>query len=161
MATTKKKPAKRKAVMGRPSAYRAEFSEQAYKLCLLGATDAKMADFFGVSEQTVNAWKLAHPHFLESITRGKEIADAEIAESLFHRAKGYNHPEVHVSNYQGEVTLTPLTKHYPPDTPAASLWLRNRQPKLWRDKQDIEHSGPDGGPIAFTKIERVIVDPAN
>lgn len=148
MATKKKvKPAAKKAPakMGRPSQFKPEYSEQAYKLCLLGATDAKLANFFSVSEQTINAWKLAHANFLESITRGKEMADAEIAESLFHRAKGYSHPEVHVSNYQGEVILTPLTKHYPPDTPAASLWLRNRQPKVWRDKVEIEHGGIEGG----------------
>ncbi len=41
------------------------------------------------------------------MSEGKEIADATIAESLYHRAKGYSHPEVHVSNYQGAVTLTP------------------------------------------------------
>lgn len=126
---------------GRPSSYREEFAEQAYKLCLLGATDAKMADFFGVAESTLNLWKKVVPDFSESITRGKERADAEIAEALFHRGKGYSHPEVHVSNYQGQITLTPLTKHYPPDTQAASLWLRNRQPDLWRDKQDVQHSG--------------------
>lgn len=88
---------------------------------------------------------------------GKEEADATIADSLYHRAKGYSHPEVHVSNYQGAVTLTPLTKHYPPDTAAASLWLRNRQPKRWRDKVDHELAGPNGGPIPV-KAD-VTVDP--
>lgn len=143
----KDKPARKAATAGRPSAYKPEFSEQARKLCLLGATDVKMAEFFGVCEKTLNTWKAKYPEFLQSITQGKEAADAEIAESLFHRAKGYSHPEVHVSNYQGAVTLTPLTKHYPPDTPAASLWLRNRQPRLWRDKMDLEMAGKDGGPI--------------
>lgn len=152
-AAPKKPEAKRKVLTqpakktGRPSAYRPEFDEQAYKLCLLGATDKKLADFFGVSEQTLNAWKTAQPSFLESLTRGKERADAEVAESLFHRAKGYQHPEVHVSNYQGSITLTPLVKHYPPDTQAASLWLRNRQPLLWRDKIDAELTGAGGGPL--------------
>lgn len=127
--------------IGRPTAYKAEYAEQAYKLCLLGATDAKMGEFFGVSEQTINAWKLAHTDFLESITRGKEGADAEIAAALFHRAKGYSHPEVDIKVVASEIVQTPLTKHYPPDTQAASLWLRNRQPKLWRDKQEMEHSG--------------------
>ena len=83
-----------------------------------------------------------------------------MAERLYKRALGYEHPEVHVSNYQGEITLTPLTKHYPPDTQAASLWLRNRQPKKWRDKQDLEHSGPDGGPIALT-MEQIAANPAS
>ena len=147
--TAKKKPAAKpeKRSVGRPTSYRPEYAEQAYKLCLLGATDDRMADFFGVSKQTINAWKGEFPKFLDSITQGKEKADAEIAESLFHRAKGYSHPDTHVSNFQGQVTLTPLVKYYPPDTPAASLWLRNRQPKLWRDKVEQEISGPDGGPI--------------
>jgi hypothetical protein len=52
--------------------------------------------------------------------------------------------------YEGEVTLTPLVKHYPPDTHAASLWLRNRQSKRWRDR--IEHTGADGGPISLETI---------
>ncbi len=41
----------------------------------------------------------------------------------------------------------PTVKHYPPDTQAASLWLRNRQPDKWRDKLTHEHAGPDGGPV--------------
>jgi hypothetical protein len=78
--------------------------------------------------------KRKHPKFSESIKAGKEYADANVASRLYERAMGYSHPEVHVSNYQGEITLTPLVKHYPPDTNAASLWLRNRQPQKWRDK---------------------------
>lgn len=157
MATKKATPAKKtkpagKGVDGaplghRPSLYKPEYDDQAYKLCLLGATDKRIADFFCVTEQTLNNWKLAHATFFESLKRGKEIADAEIAHSLFHRAKGYSHPEVHVSNYQGVVTLTDLTKHYPPDTPAAALWLKNRDPERWREKVDLEHTGKNGGPI--------------
>jgi hypothetical protein len=106
-----------------------------------------MADFFGVSEDTLHEWKKVYPEFSESMARGKERADAEIAESLFHRAKGYSHPEVDIRVVDRAIVKTPLTKHYPPDTQAASLWLRNRQPKLWRDKVDVEHAGPGGGAI--------------
>lgn len=126
---------------GRPTKYKKEYAEQAYKLCLLGATDEELADFFDTTFQTVNAWKKAHPEFLESLKDGKERADAEIAKSLYHRAKGYEHSDIHISNYQGEITKTPIIKHYPPDTGAAMAWLKNRQPKKWRDKQEIEHSG--------------------
>jgi len=129
---------------GRPTKYDPAYCEQAEKLAKLGATDKEIADFFEVSEQTLNAWKHAHPEFLESLKKGKEIADAEVASKLFHRATGYEHEEVHVSNYQGEITLTPLVKHYPPDTTAAIFWLKNRQRTKWRDKQDHEHTGKDG-----------------
>jgi hypothetical protein len=163
MATKKKAPAKSKAVkkvapVGRPSSYKPEYAEQAYKLCLLGATDKKMADFFGVSEKTLNNWKTEVPEFLQSMSAGKEQADAVIAESLFHRAKGYSHPEVDIRVVDHAIVQTPLTKHYPPDTQAASLWLRNRQPKLWRDKVDMEHAGPGGGPIALT-MEQIAANP--
>lgn len=143
---TTSKPSARNKV-GRPTDYRAEYVEKVFKLCLLGAKDKEIADFFGVTESTLNLWKQEHPEFSESMVEGKDGADATIAKSLYHRAKGYEHPEVHVSNYMGNVTLTPLVKHYPPDTAAASLWLRNRQPARWRDKVEQELSGPGGGPI--------------
>lgn len=133
--------------VGRPTLYRAEFAEQARKLCLLGATDEELANFFEVNLATVSLWKNAHPEFIEAIARGKMLADANMADSLYHRGLGYSHPDVHVSNYLGEITLTPIEKHYPPDTTAASLWLRNRQPRKWRDKQDIEITGKDGAPL--------------
>lgn len=132
---------------GRPSSYRPEFCGQAYKLCLLGATDVEMADFFGINQDTLYEWKKVHSEFSEAITRGKITADAEVAEKLRDRALGYSHPDVYASSYEGRVTLTPIVKHYPPDTQAASLWLRNRQPAKWRDKQDVEHTGKDGAAL--------------
>jgi hypothetical protein len=148
-----KKAAAEKRPAHRPSAYKPEYAEQAYKLCLLGATDKKLGDFFNVSEQTINAWKLARTDFLESITRGKEGADAEIAEALFHRAKGYEHFEDDIRTVTlpagkgSEIVITPTIKHYPPDTQAASLWLRNRQPKLWRDKTEVTHANDVENPL--------------
>lgn len=42
---------------GRPTLYREEYAEQARKLCLLGTTDAELADFFNVAVDTINEWK--------------------------------------------------------------------------------------------------------
>jgi DNA-binding XRE family transcriptional regulator len=123
---------------GRPSDYRVKFNKQAYRLCLLGATDEDMAEFFEVSKQTINTWKQKHPKFLDSIKRGKTQANAEVAERLFERAKGYSHPEDKIFQYEGTPIIVPTIKHYPPDTQAASLWLRNREPARWRDKQELE-----------------------
>lgn len=134
---------------GRPSAYKPEYAEQAFKLCLLGATDADLGNFFGVSEQTINAWKSSHSEFLESLKNGKDSADANVANSLYRRALGYSHEAVKIfaDVKTGAEQVVPYTEHYPPDTTAAIFWLKNRQRKNWRDKQDIEHSGKDGGPI--------------
>ena len=127
--------------VGRPTKYKPELNDLAYKFCLMGATDAKLADFFEVDERTINEWKAVHPQFSQSIWNGREKADADISEALYHRAKGYSHIEDDIRVVTGEIVITPTRKHYPPDTAAASLWLRNRAPKLWRDKVDVEHSG--------------------
>lgn len=157
MVTPRKKPknSKESPKTGRPSLYRPEYDEQANKLCKLGATDKDLADFFGTTEQTINNWKLAHTSFFESLKAGKVLADAEVANRLYQRALGYSHPEVHVSNYLGEVTLTPLTKHYPPDATSAIFWLKNRDPARWRDKQEVEHKG--GITVTATKDDLGVI----
>lgn len=124
---------------GRPSKYKTEYSEQAYNYALLGATDKDLARFFDTSEQTINAWKEAYPEFLESLKNGKDAADARVAQSLYHRAIGYEHPEIITASYQGMITDTrEVVKHYAPDPTAAIFWLKNRQPAKWRDKQEVE-----------------------
>lgn len=133
---------------GRPSKYKQEYANQAYKLCLLGATDKSLADFFEVDEATINRWKDAHKEFCESLKRGKQIADATVAEKLYNRAIGYQHPEIITASFQGQITDTlEVVKHYPPDTTAGIFWLKNRQSQQWRDRNQTEISGVDGSPL--------------
>lgn len=40
-----------------------------------------------------------------------------------------------------EILAERKTKEVVPDTTAQIFWLKNRKPREWRDKQDIEHSG--------------------
>lgn len=124
--------------MARPSAYKEEFEEQAYKLALLGATDKQIADFFGVTEQTLNNWKTSKEGFFESLKRGKLEADAKVGEALYQRALGYTHPEDKIFQYEGAPVVVPTTKHYPPDVTAMIFWLKNRLPDQWREKQEIK-----------------------
>lgn len=132
---------------GRPSRYKDEYAAWAEKLTKLGATDADLADAFEVSEQTIGQWKKAHVEFSLSLKRGKHFADAEVANKLFHRATGYEHPEDDIRAVNGEIVITPTIKRYPPDTTAAIFWLKNRRPDEWRDKVQQEVTGKDGGPI--------------
>jgi len=126
---------------GRPTKFEDSYCEKAYKLCLLGAIDKQIADFFGVSESTLNKWKLDYPEFSESLKSGKDEADALIAHSLFHRAKGYSHTDTKFATHEGMITdEKEYTKHYPPDTTAAIFWLKNRQKEAWRDAKDINGS---------------------
>ena len=124
--------------VGRPSLYRMEYAEQAYQLCLLGATDVELGIFFGVCTTTIDTWKHEHPEFLVALKKGKTFADANVAESLYKRAIGCSHTESHVSNFKGDITVTNITKNYPPDTGAAFIWLKNRQPQKWKEKIELK-----------------------
>lgn len=128
---------------GRPSKFTHAMLKQARFLAEKGCTDVEMARFFEVSESTFNLWKVKHGDFSESLKEGKAIADDKVQNALFQRAVGYAHPDTHVSIYQGNVTLTPIMKHLPPETTAAIFWLKNRRPAEWRDKIDVDtdHAG--------------------
>lgn len=136
--------AKRNTV-GRPSKFRVEYADQAFKLCLLGATDAELGRFFDVDERTINNWKDRHPEFLQSLKAGKEQADARVAETLYRRALGWEHEAVKIvaDAKTGTEHIVPYTERYPPDTTAAIFWLKNRRPELWRDRQQlgVHHNG--------------------
>lgn len=127
--------------MARPTKYQEAYAEQARKLCLLGHTDAELAEFFEVHESTINQWKLDYPEFSESIKKGKEFADGNVADRLYQRAMGFIAPDVDIRVIENQIVETPLEKYYPPDTTAAIFWLKNRQKNKWRDKQEVEHSG--------------------
>ena len=126
------------AKVGRPTSFKPEYAEQARQLCLLGATDKDLADFFKVTDRTIDNWKEAHPEFFRSLTEGKVVADANVAERLYERAMGYSHPEEKVLQFQGKVIRATTTKHYPPDYQSMALWLKNRQSKKWTDTNHIQ-----------------------
>ena len=126
--------------MGRPTKYKEVFKDQAYKLSLLGLTDVQMAEVFGVTERTFNYWKEEKEGFFQSLKEGKHLADAEVAISMYQRAKGYDKANTKEVVQNGEVIQLQDVRHYPSDPTSAIFWLKNRQPRVWRDKQEVEHS---------------------
>jgi len=101
-----------------------------------GLTDVQIAEALGVSKATLNNYKKKYPQFLDSLKKGKEVSDAKVVESLYKRATGYSHPDVHISNYQGVITITQIIKHYPPDPLSIAYWLNNRQPDQWKNRRE-------------------------
>lgn len=147
-----------KKAVGRPSKFDKRFIDEAHKLALLGATDEEMAEFWGVTVKTLFNWRAENPAFLQATTRGKIIADAEMAKSLWHRGMGYSHSAEKIFNGQDGIVRASYTEHYPPDTQAASLWLRNRQPTKWRDRQETTTQLVDGNnePVSASELARHI-----
>lgn len=127
---------------GRPTEYKAEYAALVLNYCKLGAEDKQLADFFQVSEATINNWKHQHPEFLESIRTGKDSFNVGLVEkALIHSALGFSHDDVHITAYEGDITETPITKYYPPNPASLIFFLKNRDRNRWKDKQEHELSG--------------------
>lgn len=134
------------APTGRPTKYKPEYAEQAYRMALLGLTDEEMAEVFDVSRSTFNQWKKQMPDFSDTVKRGKILADANVSASLYKRATGYEYPSekivtLSIGDGISKVERVPITAVVLPDPGAALNWLKNRQPNKWRDKQDVALSG--------------------
>jgi hypothetical protein len=109
--TRRRETPKRKR--GRPPIYRPEFAKQVTNYCLLGATNEELGRVFGVDERTINRWLVTKPEFCQAAKDGREVADANVANSLYRKALNG-------------------------DTAAAFIWLKNRRPDLWRDKKEVD-----------------------
>lgn len=129
--------------MARKALWQPEFTERVKNLCLLGATDAQMAECLGVSLPTLKRWKASQPGFADALLSGKRMADGKVAKSLYQRAVGFSQQEVDIRVVGGKVVETIYTKRYAPDTTACIFWLKNRQPELWNNRTNADASPID------------------
>lgn len=153
---------KKKHPGGRPSKFPTIDQEQLKILVLDGYTDERICRFFGITHPTLNKYKREKPEFFTSLKDWKLEADAKVEKSLYQRAIGYQYDEVTYEKSNvgglgvvmkaGEIKAlkhTPtakakvVVKEVAPDVTAQIFWLKNRQPKVWRDKIDHEHTVPD------------------
>lgn len=151
---TKRLPPEKKKKAGRKSLYNPEFHpKKAGELALMGKTNPEIAQALGVTAETLNQWRKQFPEFSDAIKGNKDQADGKVVASLYQRACGYEYEEKSekVDPEKGTIVTTTI-KQVAPDVTAQIFWLKNRQPKDWRDKQVQEITGKDGGPLESTII---------
>ena len=130
------------ADIGRPTLYKPEYDEQARDRCLLGGTNADLADLFEVGRRTIDHWIADIPSFAGAVRAGRVVADMAVVRRLYQRALGYDRTVERTVLHCGEERTLASTVHYPPDTQACIFWLRNRQREIWgsrrmADKDDV------------------------
>lgn len=115
-----------------------------------GLTDKQIAHNIGIARSTLYGWKKDYPVIDKALRKGKEVVDREVESSLYRRAIGSEYVEerVTVETFEDEdgndvtkTTTTTVNKVVPTDTTAAIFWLKNRKPKEWNDKKELELSG--------------------
>lgn len=104
-----------------------------------GLTEIEIAKNIGITTVTLWDWKKKHACVLNALKKGKEVADIIIENALFKRATGYEAVEERaeygmIDGQLVEVKRTKTTRHIPADTTAQIFYLKNRKPRVWKDR---------------------------
>lgn len=132
---------KTKKAVGRPSEYHEELIAEAVELIHAGHTDFEIAQHFGIDKTTLYRWKLAHPAFRSAFTQAKVIQSERVEATMLERALGYSFKSEKILQHEGQVIRVPVVEHVPPEVKAMALWLTNRSPDRWKDRQDVNVTG--------------------
>jgi hypothetical protein len=124
---------------GRPSEYDPSFCEKVIALGREGASKAEMAHAIGCSRTTMDTWASQHPEFLNAVKEAIEASQG------WWESKGREATFGAVPNFNATSFI---------------FNMKNRFPSDWRDKQDHELTGANGGPIKTdSRFEIVLVKP--
>lgn len=117
-----------------------------------GLTDEQIANNIGISRSTLFEWRKKNQDISNALKKGKEVVDIEVENALYKKALGYNvllkktfklkkieynNDGKKIKEYEELVDGYDET-HIPADTTAQIFWLKNRNPRKWRDKVEVE-----------------------
>ena len=96
-----------------------------------------------VAVSTVNKWVSEHEELKSAITQGRSYSDTLVESSLYKRATGMKivkRKSIITTDSNGKpmpAKIETYEEDVPPDTVACIFWLKNRQPELWRERQEV------------------------
>lgn len=117
-----------------------------------GLTDEQIANNMGISRSTLFEWRKNNQDISNALKKGKEVVDIQVENALYKKALGYNvllkktfklkrieynGDGKKIKEYEELVDGYDET-HIPADTTAQIFWLKNRNPRKWRDKVEVE-----------------------
>ena len=144
------------------------------RLALLGATNKAIARVIHLHPDAFDDWVDKRDDLRAALNEGRAYADAAVAESMYHRAVGYEYEEREfqrqpvygvdddgkqiVTGYE-MVNVKSVRKHEPANIGAMCFWLKNRTRLAfdimrWRDKIDVDFGNVD----MSTRITNINVD---
>ena len=99
-----------------------------------GLTDEDIAAKMGIAIATLYVWKNKYTEVSEALKKGKEVIDIEVENALLKKA------------LDGDVT-------------SMIYWLKNRKPKQWRDKREVEYETTEKTLDSLITIADLIKNP--
>lgn len=144
MAKGKKKAIRKvKNKGGRPTTLSVKLLKTIENLAMFGMSDAEICQSIEVPPSTFSRWKNSSERFRNKLFEAREGALTRVVRSMHERATGYKVKSVKIfaDPKSGKTVQVQFFEHYPPDPGAAMSILKNRAPKFWRDKVQVEHQG--------------------
>lgn len=83
-----------------------------------GLTDEQIAKNMGIGVRTFYEWKTKYPQISQSLKENKDVVDRQVENALYQSALSGN-------------------------TTAQIFWLKNRKPKQWRDRVEVQDNDDD------------------
>lgn len=113
-----------------------------------GLSQPQLSKNLGISLKTFQQNMKRYLPFRQAVKKGKEVADFEVENALYKRAKGYSYEEITkeliiIDNETGEKELRVtkvITKHQAPDNVSMIFWLKNRMPQQWKNNPDGDNT---------------------
>lgn len=113
---------------GRPSIYDPAMCDRVVECGREGMGVAEMAAEIGIARETFNVWRKDRPDFSDAVKEAVALSQAwwekQGRMATFGAIDGFN-----ATSY--------------------IFQMKNRFRDDWRDKHEMEHSGPDGGAVQF------------
>ncbi len=131
MAAKKSQTPPAKNPVGRPTKYEPRFCDEVVADMAKGYSLTAFAGLIGVNKDTLNEWMAVHPEFSDAVTRAKAAR---------------------LRNWE-EVAIAMRTNGGGPGGATITIFgLKNMGGDEWCDRQQVEHSGPNGGPIKTEEV---------
>lgn len=130
--------------MARPTKFNPKYHIPWIKgLARRGYTANEIAADIEVAPSTFKKWLAENEELADAVKRGRSFSDTKVETSLYQRATGYKitkRKTVISTDANGKplpAKIETYEEDVPPDTTACIFWLKNRNPELWRDRQEV------------------------
>lgn len=147
---------------GRPSKYTPELAAEICERLSKGEPLAEICrDGHMPAVRTVSDWKLAHTDFSADFARGRDDGYDYLAAECLAIANRTIEGEETTTKPNGDVEVKrgDMLGHRKLMIETRLKLLAKWDPKRYGDKVTQELTGPNGGPVQYTKIQRTVVDP--
>jgi len=81
---------------GRPTKFKAQHVIEAEGLAQAGLPQKYMAQFWGISEDSITRWKDEHPEFAEALKKGEAAKNIKLLQAMFTNATEKMNPALQI-----------------------------------------------------------------